>query len=161
MPKVFKNMKRSIKRFFQWIVKSFQYSLILWDDFDWDWTYTLKMLKYKLERQRKCLKANNIIADADIVCKNIRIAEVLLERIIEDDYCKVENEALDKKWGEFSFRRSAGFRSVGRAGVVTEEDKAQYSIDMKRLRHHEQYMAKEDMTYLFKHLSKHLKTFWD
>ena len=63
-----------------------EYQEILKNDEDWDWAYILRLLKYKLERTRKCISANAIIRDAPKVARQIRQVEVLLGRVEEDKY---------------------------------------------------------------------------
>lgn len=40
------------------------YKKFLKNDHDWDWAYILRLLKYKLERTRKCIVSNHIIRSA-------------------------------------------------------------------------------------------------
>lgn len=59
---------------------------LLKEDFDGDWICIVKILKYKLERTRKCIVGNNIIMDAKKVGAEIRKVEDLLGRLLDDPY---------------------------------------------------------------------------
>ncbi|MBI2449672.1 hypothetical protein HYV49_05240 [Candidatus Pacearchaeota archaeon] len=83
-------MIKFIRRVLRWLKKSFQYSLFLWNDYDWDYALILQLLQYKLKRTRECIVKNDIITDSKIIAKQIKYAEFLIERISDYNY-------LDKK----------------------------------------------------------------
>lgn len=57
------------------------------------------MLKYKLERTRKCIVANGIISDAAKVANQIHAVEVLLSRVANERYYEEISKDFRKKYG--------------------------------------------------------------
>lgn len=88
------------RKIFRWTIKSFQYSIFLWGDYDWDYVYILKILQYKLKRTRKAIGTNQIIKTADLVAAEIKHAEDILEHLINDDFLEELNKAHEEKWGK-------------------------------------------------------------
>lgn len=93
-------LTRHIKRFGRWVSKSFGYSCMLWRDTDYDWSSILKILQYKLKRTREHITDHNIIIDAQDIGKEIRTVELLIDRIIADEYCNKEFEDHRTKWDD-------------------------------------------------------------
>lgn len=75
------------------------YKAILKDDEDWDWAFIIKLLRYKLERTRKCIDQNRLIVDHKKVAKQILTVEQLFERILENDYLEEIGKDFFKKNG--------------------------------------------------------------
>jgi hypothetical protein len=141
-------MFKFIKRIYNWLIKSIQYSIVLWNDADWDYVYILQLLQYKLERTRKCLKANNLVVSVDRYCKQIRICELLLERIVNSNYCEKE---YDEHFKQYPFRSS-----------LDDKNETNKKGDMfTKIYNKEQRMRQQDYDLLFKILNKHLYEWWD
>ncbi|MBI3018684.1 MAG: hypothetical protein HYY61_02180 [Deltaproteobacteria bacterium] len=62
------------------------YKKFLKNDHDWDGAYILRLLKYKLERTRKCIVSNHIIQSAPKKGRQIKVVEDLLDRVLKDKY---------------------------------------------------------------------------
>ena len=90
---------KSIKRFFQWMLKVIQYAWFLRNDVDYDYSGLLRLMQYKISRMHKCIKKNNIIINADIICSEMARAEELIKAILEDDYYSEESEDFHKRCG--------------------------------------------------------------
>ncbi|KKL15740.1 hypothetical protein LCGC14_2502550 [marine sediment metagenome] len=98
---LWRTLTHPFTRFFWWMVKSVQYSWFLRKDFDFDHHYILRLLKYKLQRTRKCIISNNIILAADQVGAEIKHAEDLLTKIINGshDLLPELQKGHENKWG--------------------------------------------------------------
>ena len=151
---------RPIKRLFNFIIKVIQYMPILWRDYDFDSHYALVLLKYKLERTRKKILKDNIIVGTNRVARQIRLAELLLERILVDNYCVKEHQELDERWGEYTRSDEFIFPMI-RAKVKTDKDKEQSNGELLAIMNKEHYMRKQDMRYLFDHMNKKIDSWWD
>ena len=51
--------------------KAREYARFLRDDFDWDYAFILRLLRYKLERTRRCIVSNEIVVSAPRVDRQI------------------------------------------------------------------------------------------
>jgi hypothetical protein len=91
------NARRSKKAAFE--KKLREYRAFLRDDYDWDWVYILRLLRYKLERTRKCIVANNLIVVTRRVAGEIREVERLLGRVIDDRYFDEVAKPFHRKYG--------------------------------------------------------------
>lgn len=69
------------------------------NDWDYDYHFILMVLKYKLERTRKCMARNKIRSDYKDIVKEIQSVEALLAKVIKDQYEKTELLKLEKKFG--------------------------------------------------------------
>ncbi len=135
-------------------------------DGDWDWSHICLVLKYKLERTRKCLEqGHHLRADRD--ARQIRLCEMLLDRIEKDDYLINSLYFHDKKWGEMKIKWEPTdnltlTRAVfTRPNSLTPEQEEQEIKERRLLYKHSDYMAKQDLEYLGKLLTKYLKNWWD
>lgn len=95
-------MKKSEQHIFRKKIK--EYEKILKEDRDWDWAYILMLLKYKLERTRKCIVSNNIIQNNKKVGREIKQVEVLLDRVLKDGYFEVISKDFNKKYGRIRMK---------------------------------------------------------
>lgn len=147
------------RRVFDWMVKSIQYSILLWSDFDWDYVYFLKLMRYKLSRMRKRIIANNLIRAAEQVGAEIKHAEDLLTHLIEDDFHEDLMDAHEKKYGRFTFRDDDNIFS--REFVNTEEEKKQEQQEFREILD-KQYEAREQCKReLVEHVICRLERWWD
>lgn len=62
----------------------------LWDDYDWDHVHLWKIMREKLKRMRLNHEEEKLIVDWKRVASEIRFAETLLTRLIEDQYIDAE-----------------------------------------------------------------------
>ena len=66
-------------------LRSLRYWLpIIWKDRAWDWYYILFMLQKKLEQTRKFIDGSFVGSEKEV--KKIKKCELLIDRILEDDY---------------------------------------------------------------------------
>lgn len=92
-----KMKKKSLKQFKS--QKFAEYKKFLKEDEDWDWVYILRTLRYKLQRTRRCISANNIVVSAPQIARQIKEVETLLERVEKDNYYWEISKAFRKKYG--------------------------------------------------------------
>jgi hypothetical protein len=151
--------------FFKWVQKSWEYALFLRNDRDYDWTYILKLLEFKLARTRKCIE-QGYHTNAKRDAHNIRVAELLIQRIVKDEYAQKQWNDHDAKWGELEIRfgKSDGFSvplKFHRERMITEEDEERESRELIRIYEFEDQLKKYDVEYLFTIMRRHLRTWWE
>lgn len=75
------------------------YSELLKEDYDFEWTYLLELMRFKLERMKKCI-ANGHLTERKKRAKEIGEVISLLERIVKDDYLEKMMKPFHKKYGK-------------------------------------------------------------
>ncbi len=154
MTKLQKRKKECDKKIKEW-------SKFLKEDYDWDWVFILKVLKYKLERTRKCFVASNMCESSLKNAKDIEKVEVLLNRVIEDDYMTELLKPFDEKYGEIvSWQNAEGFFEVQRQNQ-TSENKDQIWKEYKKLSYKAEKMKQKDLNDALKIISERLFYWWD
>lgn len=156
-------------RVWDWAVKSIQYSVFLWGEWDWDFLYILRMLQYKLKRTRKQILENNIILRAEEVAAQIKHAEDLIQKYIDNRFCEKMEEAHEKKWGKVTRTTKEVERNgkkihqfdIQRANVTTEKEKAQERLEQKTIWNQQDYERQECWDEIFEYLKKYGQEFWD
>lgn len=144
----------NIRRIVEWLP-------ILWHDRDWDYAHILTILSYKLRRMR------SYMTDDKKVCRQIAYAELLIERILADDYCSEELEQHKLKWGTYCRRKKwTNGQSIGNAYHIRQNattlQKWQQQILEERAIHQKQAECKQkDWQRLFRHLHTYLQKWWD
>lgn len=136
-----------IRRILQWIP-------ILWRDEDWDFDYILRILRYKLSRTRETIISNNIIAEADQVAAEIRMAEQILERLEKNDYAEDLYAAIERDFGEHDLKR------LTRTGV-NDENSDEYRRRIVEASNAAQKARDADLDLLFRHLRERIEFWWD
>lgn len=149
----------NVKRICEWIP-------ILWNDRDWDHAHIFTILKYKLSRTRKCIVGNKIISGHLRVGRQIAYAELLIERIMEDDYCKEEWAQHEAKWGPFCKRKKwtngqpTGVWRIRQNATDLAKYKQQHAEEMN-LYLKENATKDKDKKRLFRHLELYIERWWD
>jgi len=155
------------RRICRLIGKLLAYIPILYNDFDWDWHFILILLKFKLKRTRECITNNDIIADAKKVSKQIKYAEDLIDQILNDDFCKEEWAAHNKKWGELhinsvSIPGSTSSRYLfNRYNVTNKTEEEQEREEFRKISSLEVKRQLAADKKLFEHLRKYYRSWWD
>lgn len=144
------NFMYAIKRIWTWIP-------VLWEDRDWDHGFILTILEFKIKQNRLHIEKYGTHLHNDRDSKSMRIAEILIERIRNENYCKLQLEEHRKKWGEYEFDNSR----ITRAKVITTYDAELELAESKRISTHQEYLRKQDWDYLSKHLKDNMATWWD
>jgi hypothetical protein len=143
-------------RFCRRIKMVLEWSVFLWDDYDWDYVYIWRVLQYKLKRTRECIVSNGITMKADQVGKEIRVAENLLQRLIDDAY-------IDDDLRDYFEKYPMEWEDTPDGGRITRAEKKDLKRDrlFKAINVKETYLRKQDMEYLAKHMNKHIRRWWD
>ncbi len=142
--------------FYQWVVKSAQYSWVLRPDIDWDWTSILRLLQYKLSRVRKDLNDDPWSSDKRRreSNKELRTCELLLQRLIDDDYFMVPYDKLTTKWeGKYSIFPNS-------INNLTDAEQVQYRRELEAMIDYETNMQKQDIELFCKIFSRKLRSWW-
>ena len=142
---------------------------ILWHDRDWDHSYLYTLLQFKIKRMRIYHEKYSHIANSDKIIKQMRLAELLIQRIKEDDYHKVLRENFDKKYGEEIVILKKDVEGISDAHEVhftrnkctTLELIEQEKEDSMKLLHLQMESKARDIKYLFAHLAKRIERWWD
>ena len=151
-----------MKKILKSIKRVFSYLPVLWHCWEFDWTCILKVLKHQLARLRHTIersKCPHTRASYDI--KNIRICEILCERILDDDYCVLKHKAHDGKWGDYREPLfGGGVFSLNRTKTFSKEDEKKENDEFFEILKHEEYLREQDLKYLCRMISKHLFSWW-
>src|ERR1051325_2723979 len=91
------NFTHPIYDFFRQLKRLIEYIPVIWKDRDWDYHYLLVMLKYKLSRHRKDMENDTWHTQAKRRAKEMRTCELLLDRLIKDEYHENIYKNHDKK----------------------------------------------------------------
>jgi len=144
-----------------------EYKNFLKEDEDWDWHYIIRLLKYKLERTRKCIVSNRIILEAPRVAKEIREVEILLDRVLKDRYHEEVFKNFDKKYGKPKLisgkpdpKTGHSMVTIHRAKVTPKNEKA-FKSEFKKLVRKEDQMRQADLNRAFDLMKKNIWGWWD
>lgn len=146
-----------MSRIYQKIKYIIKWLPILWNDECWDWTFILQILQFKIKCQREYIGKWDRHTTAQQDCKHMRTAELLLERLRNDDYARHEWEEHYKSHPRI-FDLEKFFSEPSNVWPAPSEAAAK---DAERIFNKEKYMWEQDWDYLSKHLKKHLKRWWD
>lgn len=168
-----KNIRGSLTypftRVFWWMVKSFQYSILLWKDCDWDYFYILILLQYKLKRTRKRILADNIVLHTEEVGAQIKHAEDLIQNWRDNNWCKDLQEMHEEKWGNtvnlFDPINVIGKRTwrwdMPREKATTPELQKQEKKEQRAI-YQAMYNAEEECwNEIFDHIKEYGKNWWN
>jgi hypothetical protein len=160
-----------INRFKEAVLRCYRWFPIIWTDRDWDYSNILNVLKHKIRFTRECIDKHGLHMDKDNTAKNMKIAEFLLQRLIDDDYYKYQNEQHIKKWGHITFGKnrrgniSADNKwsdcGMSRENIKSQKDYEQELKESRRMYTHSDYMRKQDEIYLFNHIRKYYTSWWN
>jgi hypothetical protein len=128
----------------------------LYDDFDWDHTYLWKVMRYKIERMRKCQEQGRHL-DWKKVADEMHVAELILSRLIDDTYVRDEWEEHFKKYGSIWDRR---VKQPDGSAISYPHPDPECSKDVRRLSKLEDQRRRFDMDYLGQYLAKHQRMWW-
>lgn len=98
----FHNIKRNIKNLPYNIKNIFQWSKVLWNNFDWDSTFLLEIIQYKLERMNKYFSNANISTEETYreITDSIQICLDASRHLTSSDF---EIELIDNYYDKFPF----------------------------------------------------------
>ena len=161
-------IRRFVRRVYRWAIKSIQYSKFLWNDTDHDYASLLWLLQYKIGRMRRAIHKANIVVCSDEIAREMLVAELMIQKLIDDEFLPELDKAHTEKWGEqkMDFIKQPNgnskldmYRTKARAqGPAAEAQEKQEWWDMMK----RQEAAKEKMRHdLFKWIGDHIIKWWD
>jgi hypothetical protein len=162
-------LSRPFRKFFSWAIKVAQYSVVLWKDGEWDHCYFLILMQYKLSRMRKFFQSKNChVLKGDEVAAQIKHAEDLIERWLDDDFCADLVAAHEAKWGPVVNR----FTPVGdgsgnsywdmyREKSTTPELKEQEKNEQRVIWTQQGVEKEKTLDEIFSHIRLFLENWWD
>lgn len=162
------SVKRFLKKTGRFFVKIVRYSKILWNDEDYDHAYILKLLQHKIKLTREHITQHGIVQDAPIIAKQMRYAEFLIQRLLDDNYREDLQNAHNNKWGDIiqycdppepgkSYRKY----HVIRKNATTPELEAQERSEQMTIYDAQENTRQKDFDRLFRHLRLYIQRWWD
>lgn len=155
-------------RTYHWLVKSIQYSIFLWSDFDWDYSYILKLLQYKIRRTRERIVDNDLVMSVDLYAAQMKHAEALIDRYFDDNFCEELYTAHEEKWGKSKMEFTPVPNSNGLSTMdmrypkaTTEEETDQ--ADKERIEIYQKHEEERQkcLDEIFSHIRKHIELWWE
>src|SRR5690349_19582475 len=90
----------TLRRFLRFVGRLGAWLPVLWRDEDYDYHHLLRIMKFKIGRMRQHIKKHQIVLDADTQAHRMKVAELVIGRILEAEYGDVDYAAIEAKWGE-------------------------------------------------------------
>lgn len=141
-----RNLIGSIKNLVVWFP-------VIWRDRHYDYMYFLKIMKKKLElMERYAYSDDSYYADKNK--KQIKIARILVERLVKDEYESPEQERCYELYFNPELRENIIWN------LPTEEKEKRWK-KIKRFQAKEAARQKYDLEYLTVLFNKHLFWWWD
>ncbi len=130
---------------------------IIWNDYDWDFSFTLVALRHKIKRSR--LRMNKSTFKGVTWPKNYKRmleCEILLDRIIDDDFAPEDNKEWHEKYPwELNFKTDEN----GRSYMPTMEGKQKE--EFWKLQKKKDMLEKEANDRLFYLIRRYYRGRWD
>jgi len=142
-----------IKCFWKWFP-------IIWNDHDWDCNYLYIIIKHKLKLMREHHEKDRVVADWAQIVHRIKIAELCLNRLIEDKYAITDYKEHQKK---FPFDHLFDHRKKendGSPAVRISTASPEASADIKKIYAKEEYLKKQDLETFAKIFCKYSRGWW-
>ena len=141
---------------------------IIWKDRDWDHWFLYKILHLKLKRMETLHRKYGNSIYREKYADQIKLAVLLIHRLIEDEYLENVLKPHEEKWGEseFIFTPIPGDKEYSSLDIKvdkanTKEEKKQETKERMILYKHSDALKKQDLDMLFKHMRKYIECWWD
>jgi hypothetical protein len=143
-----------IKRLLYNIKNIFEWSKILWNNFDWDGAYLLRIIEYKLSRMKKYFENGEITTPETYqeMLEKINIALNACKQLTSREF---ESELLDAHYGKYPIRYDQWLEDINKP--MTEIQHAEW-VEMNRLIDEKE---KEYNRQLFDTIRDHHDWWWD
>lgn len=164
----------AIKDIPEFIKTVWAYLPILWRDVDYDYSSLLRLIAFKCSRMRKHIADHGHLANCDSVCWQLRYTELLIDRILKDEYADYDRAQLDKKYGDTIMitRRVDDEGKEIHAGCselkITREACLQdpklmekESEESHRIFQKAEKQKQNELDILFAHMRRHVQRWWD
>jgi hypothetical protein len=148
--------------FIQGIKNLINWFYIIYFDRDWDYCFLYKILHHKLKSMENFHYSNNTFAvNSERTAKQIKIARILCERLIDGDYLENAMIPYDNKYDSGVILGSKPVEGKpGWSQLVFSEDKKQNEL-YRHCSKHSDYMENQDKNYLFEWMKKHIDGWWE
>lgn len=142
--------------------------MLLKEDADYDWCHILRLLKYKLERTRKCIGSGHAaLSERRRISRQIRDVEERLGRVMDDAYFDRISKGFTKRNGRL--RMIMGKSSPGSPGVPvtfrfareTPRNKERIHRDWRAFHAKAEKLKREDLRLAFDNMLKNIWSWWD
>lgn len=137
----------------------------LYDDADWDHVFLWRIMRYKIERMRRDQEYGQRHENWKDVADQMHSAELVLTRLIDDEYVRDEWEVHEKRYGsilnqyeELDHNSELGKKGV--AAIIRPRRDPAYRKSVMRMAKLEEKRRNADMEYLGKYLAKHVRGWW-
>jgi hypothetical protein len=160
----FRSIKYGIRNLLIWFS-------VIWNDRDWDQWFLYKILQFKLKRMEKLQRKYGNSTNSEKYADQIKLAVLLLQRLIDDNYLQNVLKPHEEKWGESEMiftpidptEGDEGFSTLDFKveNANTEEEKEQEHKERMILYKHSDALKQQDLDLLFKHMRKYIECWWD
>ena len=157
----FRSIKYGIENLIIWF-------LVIWQDRDWDHWFLYKIIYFKLKRMENLQRKYGNCVDNEKLADQIKVAALLLKRLMDDDYLTNVLKPHEKKWGESKFiwtpkpdDEEYSLLNIKVEKANTEEEIEQESKERLRLYNHARGLKQQDLDMVFKHMRKYIEGWWD
>jgi len=152
----FRNIKQGIKNLFIWFP-------VVWDDRWWDHYYLFIILRFKLGLVEKNFRKYGHHIDAKKDADVMKYCCGILDRLIADEYYEEACKEHDLKWGRMDMKVEWANGKVDfiHPNVKTEEDKFIERKEFLECIKVKDQLEKDDVTELFKIMSRNVRKWWD
>lgn len=127
-----------------------QWLPLIWEDRQWDWTYLLRVMQFKMRLMRRYHERWRRHSDVEYTIHRLRTCELLIERLLNDDYCTQDYAIYFQKY-------PSRWRGGGEPRVPNQEERRMFREIMDR----EVRMRQQDEEALFRLMRKHYRRWWD
>lgn len=156
---------RSINFGIQNLIKWFP---VIWQDRDWDHWFIYKIFHFKLKQVENLQRNHGISLSSKQLADQIKLAVLLLDRLVKDEYLENVLNPHEKKWGdsEMIFTPIKGNEEYSSLDFKVEKANTKKEIEQENkermlLYEHERKLREQDLDMLFKHMRKYIEGWWD
>jgi hypothetical protein len=130
---------------------------VIWKDEDYDYHYLLRIMRFKIGRMRKHINAHAHHVNFEKDCHRMRIAECLINRLLSSNYEESEYNRMEREWGKLVIN------DQGRLRHEKETDENKNAIDQQFMEmcKNAERQEEADWAYLFAHLKRYMRRWWD
>jgi len=162
MIQIVRNCWRSFRIFFIRIRNAFQYAWRGWKTIDFDSSAALEDFIWKLGRLRKTIERDKRHVGWEKDVKHIRIVELSLRRVIDDEYYFPDMDKMTEKYGEIKFfPADYGENFVMRHEHETPENKEKIRKEARRCLEKARIRRQHDWEYALFLIHKYFWRWWN
>lgn len=142
---------------------------VVWNYRTWDFSFFLRVVILMLKMMEYNFKKYGHHVDSERDAQKMRIARLLLERVVADEYHEEVFKKHDEKWGTIELDdkpvvidgQEMFEMILSRQNANTPELIEQERQEYRRIMNKPYEMRRRDLEYAFKIISKNLLCWWD